>query len=316
MAKDPAGNPTQIALHVTLDTVAPSLTIEEPEDGLLTKADKLRVVGTVEMEDGLVLSVGGSFVLPVGGRYNYTVDLVEGKNVITVTARDRVGNEAHANRTVIRRTIAPELRITIPPRDYMPTNKAHFTITGVTAPDVDLTIQGEPVEVRPDGNFSGTVDLVSGENAVVVEVRDALGNTAKAIIHLVLDTEPPALVVESPYSGRTEDSAVNVTGRTDVGAALTINGVAVAVDDKGRFRLTMPLRYGDQNITVVASDIAGNEAAVNLQITRVRPEEPPEPPGPGPSAVGGGTGVLIVIVLIAIAAAGSYLYVNRMRRMR
>ena len=315
MAKDPAGNPTQIALHVTLDTVAPSLTIEEPKDGLLTKADKLRVVGTVEMEDGLVLSVGGSFVLPVGGRYNYTVDLVEGKNVITVTARDRVGNEAHANRTVIRRTIAPELRITNPPRDYMPTNRAHFTITGVTAPDVDLTIQGVPVEVRPDGNFSGTVDLVSGENAVVVEAKDALGNTAKVIIHLVLDTEPPALVVESPYSGRTEDSTVNVTGRTDVGADLTINGVAVAVDDKGRFRLTMPLRYGDQNITVVASDLAGNEATVNLQVTRVRPEEPPEPPGPGPSVVGGGAGVLIVIVLIAVAAAGGYLYINRRRRL-
>jgi hypothetical protein len=268
------------------------------------------------MEDGLVLSVGGSFVLPVGGRYNYTVDLVEGKNVITVTARDRVGNEAHANRTVIRRTIAPELRITNPPRDYMPTNKAHFTITGVTAPDVDLTIQGVPVEVRPDGNFSGVVNLVSGENAVVVEARDALGNTAKVIIHLVLDTEPPSLVVESPYSGRTEDSAVNVTGRTDVGANLTINGVAVAVDDKGRFRLTLPLRYGDQNITVVASDIAGNEATVNLQVTRVKPETPPEPPGTGPSVVGGGTGVLIVVALIAVAAAGGYLYVNHRRRMR
>ena len=316
MAKDPAGNPTQIAVHVTLDTVAPSLTIEEPVDGLLTKADRLRVVGAVEMEDGLVLSVGGSFVLPVGGRYNYTVDLVEGRNVITVTARDRAGNEAHADRTVVRRTTAPELRITTPPRDYTVTNKAHFTVAGVTAPDVGLTIQGRPVGVGPDGNFSGTVDLVTGENAVVVEATDALGNTAKAIVHLVLDTEPPALVVESPYSGRTEDSAVNVTGRTDVGANLTINGVTVAVDDKGRFRLTLPLRYGDQNITVVASDIAGNEATVNLQVTRVRPEVPPEPPGTGPSAVGGGTGVLIVIVLIAVAAAGGYLYVNRRKRMR
>ncbi len=312
-ARDPAGNTATVTLRIRLDTVRPHLTIEEPPEGLLTKSDRLRVTGEVEMEEGLVLSVGGVFALPVGGRYNSTVDLVEGTNLIVVTARDRAGNEAQVNRTVVRRTIAPMLKIVRPPRDYLPTNEASYRLEGETAPDVALTVDGVAREVRSDGTFSAVVALKGGENAIVVQARDALGNEAKEVVHLILDTEPPELVLESPYSGVTYDEAVNVTGRTDVGANLTVNGIDVAVDGRGRFSYKIHLHMGDQNITVVSTDSAGNAAEATVQVTRLSIEEPPEPPSPPPRATGTGAAAIILVAIIVAVAAGGYVYIRHRR---
>ncbi len=316
-ARDAAGNGVTVALHVRLDTTPPWVTIDAPAEGkpLLTKDDRVRVAGRVEMEEGLVLSVGGGFALPTNGSYEQVVDLVEGSNLIVVTARDRAGNEAHVNRTVIRRTQPPTLAVTRPARDYLETNEARYLVEGTTATDVDLTIEGVPVAVLPNGTFSGFAQLTTGENVVVVEVRDALGNVAKVVVHIILDTEPPSLVVESPYSGTTYDEAVNVTGRTDVGAALTINGIDVPVDARGRFDLTIHLRYGVQNITVVAKDVAGNDAKVDIQVTRLRSEGPPSPPTPPPSVMKGGGGTLLVALIIAAAAAGGYVIYKRRKQL-
>ncbi|NIP33923.1 MAG: hypothetical protein GWN18_03185, partial [Thermoplasmata archaeon] len=122
-ARDPAGNGWTIFRTVTLDTVPPMLTIEEPEEGLLTRDDKVRVTGLVEDEEGVVLSVGGSFVLPVDGHYEYTLAITEGQNLIVVTAFDAAGNRADVNRTVVRRTQPPMLEITRPEYDYLVTNE-------------------------------------------------------------------------------------------------------------------------------------------------------------------------------------------------
>jgi hypothetical protein len=314
-ARDPAGNPSLVFLHVTLDTIAPMVTIEEPVDGLLTKDDKIRVAGSVEMEDGLVISVGGSVAFPSEGRYESTVDLVEGTNLITVIARDAAGNEAHTNVTVIRRTIPPKLDITDPAYDFMVTNLVHFIIRGTTDADVDLEVAGTDVAVEPDGNFSAEVQLQSGENIIAIRASDILGNVANAVVHLILDTEPPSLVVEYPFDGLvTEEDSVNVSGRTDVGAYLYIEGEEVALDDKGRFYRWVPLKMGRQNFTVVSTDLAGNEASVSLFVERYEPTEPFDPTSP--SSTGGSTGLIlaILLVLIVLGVLG-YMYLQKRRRL-
>ncbi len=313
-ATDAAGNPSTVYVHVRLDTQPPVLTIDEPQDGLLTRADKLRVVGTVEMEEGLVLSVAGSYVLPLDGRYNYSVDLVEGSNLIVVTALDAAGNKGEASVTVIRRTQPPMLEITRPSYDFLVTNEVMYRIEGVTDADVALTVAGKIVEVNGSGNFSAEVQLQSGENVIAIKASDVLGNVANAVVHLILDTEPPVLFVEWPFDGyTTEETRINVTGRTDVGAHVTINGEDVAIDDKGRFDMVVFLALGRQNITVVAKDSAGNDAMVDLRVERYKPEEPFEPVVPSTS--GGTTGALLAALLIAITLlAIGYMFVQRRRK--
>ena len=313
-ARDAAGNSATVFIHVRLDTMPPFLTIEEPEDGLLTRDDKVRVVGAVEDEDGMVLSVGGSFALPSEGRYNHTVDLVEGKNLVVVTARDVAGNEAKVNITVTRRTNPPLLQVTRPSYDYLVTNEVQYRIEGVTDPDVVLTVGDTTIAVDPSGNFTREVQLKSGENVVSIVASDVLGNVASTVVHLILDTEPPTLVVDFPIDGYiTEEIGLNVSGRTDVGSDLTINDEGVPTDDKGRFSVRYDLMLGRQNLTILAKDQAGNEAAVKLWVERTEPVEPSEPVEP--PTLGGSTAAIIVAVLVGgIAAAVGYMYLQKRRQ--
>ncbi|MCK4970466.1 MAG: hypothetical protein KAS77_08065, partial [Thermoplasmata archaeon] len=312
-ARDPAGNPSIVFRTVRLDTTPPSVTIDEPEEGLLTKDDQVKVAGMVEEEEGLKLSVGGNFVLPVGGAYESTVGLVEGINLIIVVAIDAAGNEAEVNVTVIRRTQPPLLEITRPEYDYMITNEVEYQIEGVTYPDVTLTVAGNDIEVNEDGLWTAVVALGSGENIIAVLARDILGNKVEEVVHLILDTEPPSLIVLFPLNGyMTEEDSVNVEGRTDVGANVTVNGEEVAIDDKGLFSQKVDLEIGVQNITVISTDQAGNEAKIVNSVERKSPQEPSEP-SPPPSAGGSTAALLAAVLIIAIAGGAGYMYLKGRR---
>jgi hypothetical protein len=313
-SRDPAGNGATIFRTVTLDTTPPMLTIESPEEGLLTRDDKVRVTGLVEDSEGLVLSVAGSFVLPVDGRYEYTVAITEGENLILVTAFDAAGNRADVNRTVIRRTQPPLLEITRPEYDYQITNEVDYRIEGYTDLDVDLSVMGTMVDVGENGSFHAFVRLTTGENVISVVASDVLGNRAERTVRLILDTEPPTLVVMYPADGYlTDQRTVNVSGRADVGSNLTINGEAVPLDDKGLFDHEVTLKMGRQTIDVVATDQASNEATVSMTVERITPEEPVEPVPP-PSTGGGTAAILAALLIVALAAGVGWMYFQQRRK--
>jgi len=290
------------------------VTIEEPEDGLLTRDDKVRVAGMVEDEEGLKLSVAGSYVLPVDGRYEYTVSITEGKNLIVVTAIDAAGNKAEVNVTLTRRTQPPVLEITRPAYDYLVTNVVDYRIEGYADVDVTLTVAGTSVGLEENGNFSTIVRLTTGENVVSVEARDDLGNRAERVVRLILDTEPPSLLVTFPLDGYlTEEKSVIIQGRTDVGSNVTINDDPVSIDDKGRFNHTVSLKVGRQAFNITSTDQAGNDASLTLNIERVVPEEPVEPTPP-PSAGGGRAAIVIAILVLAIAGGVGWMYLQQRRK--
>ncbi len=267
----------------------------------------------VEEEEGLKLSVGGNYVLPVGATYESTVGIVEGDNNIIVVAIDAAGNQATVNITVIRRTQPPLLEITRPEYDYMITNDVEYQIEGVTDPDVTLTVEGANVEVDEVGLWAAVVQLGSGENIISVVTRDILGNKAEEVVHLILDTEPPSLIVLFPLNGYiTEEERVTVNGRTDVGANVTVNGEDVAIDDKGLYSKVVDLELGVQNITVISTDQAGNQAKIVNSVERTDPQKPSEPLPP--PSTGGSTAVLLAAVLIiAIAGGAGYMYLRSRR---
>lgn len=313
-ARDAAGNGWTVWRTVRLDTVPPMVTIEEPEDGLLTRDDKVRVAGMVEDEEGLKLSVAGSYVLPVDGRYEYTISITEGKNLIVVTAIDAAGNRADVNVTLTRRTQPPVLEITRPAYDYMVTNEVDYRIEGYADVDVTLTVAGTRVGLEENGNFSTIVRLTTGENVVSVEARDDLGNRAERVVRLILDTEPPSLLVTFPLDGYlTEEKTVIIQGRTDVGSNVTIDGNPVAIDDKGRFNHSVSLKVGRQAFNITSTDQAGNDASLTLNVERVVPEEPVEPTPP-PSAGGGRAAILIAILVLAIAGGVGWMYLQQRRK--
>jgi LPXTG-motif cell wall-anchored protein len=188
-----------------------------------------------------------------------------------------------------------------------------YQIEGVTDPDVTLTVEGTIIEVDEDGLWAAVVQLGSGENIIAVLARDILGNKAEEVVHLILDTEPPSLIVLFPLNGYiTEEDSVTVDGRTDVGANVTVNGEEAAINDKGLFSHKVDLEIGVQNITVISTDQAGNEAKIVNSVERKNPQEPSEPTPP-PSTGTSTAALLAAVLIIAIAAGAGYMYLKGRR---
>lgn len=92
------------------------------------------------------------------------------------------------------------------------------------------------------------------------------------------DTAPPFLTVMSPNDGATVATGSAVVSGTamDDGAGMastTINGAAVGLGSGGSFSLAVNLSEGLNEITILATDKAGNQATQTLKINYVKPAQ-------------------------------------------
>lgn len=86
--------------------------------------------------------------------------------------------------------------------------------------------------------------------------------------YLALDDTPPSVVIESPEDGESvETSVIAVTGWTEPGVSLVINGMVVSVEADGSFSCNILLTEGDNHIVATATDAAGNSANASVTVT-------------------------------------------------
>ena len=74
---------------------------------------------------------------------------------------------------------------------------ADTEVKGRAAPSSSVTVNGTPTEVGTDGQFTATVPLHSGKNAVDVKVEDLGGRTRQASATLLRRGPPPTLRPEA-----------------------------------------------------------------------------------------------------------------------
>ena len=193
-----------------------------------------------------------------------------GGNALAVwTQSDGTRRRVYANRFV-EGTGVPELVITAPTETL--TNDASVTVAGRTDPGVMVTIDGAPVGVDPDGAFSSTISLPDGLHIFEIEAVNTEGKSNSVTVTITVDTIPPPLVLTSPADGETSQiPAVTVAGTTEPGALVVVNGVFVAVGSGGGFSMELALVEGENVITVVARDSAGNLARESLTVTFLNP---------------------------------------------
>lgn len=113
-----------------------------------------------------------------------------------------------------------------------------------------------------------------GGNATAVWVQGTVfGSRLLSNRYVAADMLPPSLVLNSPSDGLTTDNAtVTVSGRTDAGVRLVVNGIMAAVSSDGSFSVVVALTQGANTITVVATDAGGNQAVVTRTVTYVEPQ--------------------------------------------
>ncbi|MBU1110262.1 helix-turn-helix domain-containing protein [Patescibacteria group bacterium] len=80
-------------------------------------------------------------------------------------------------------------------------------------------------------------------------------------------TGKPFLIVTSPTDQSTlYQNYVEVTGQTDIGVRLLINGQEAEVQEKGAFAVAVGLQPGVNHLTIIAYSKAGKETIVKRQV--------------------------------------------------
>ncbi len=97
-------------------------------------------------------------------------------------------------------------------------------------------------------------------------------NTTPAAPAKPKDITPPLLTVNVPSD--TNASSVAVSGTTEAGAFVTINGAAVDVAADGTFSSTVSLTEGANTIVIVSADSSNNKNTVTRSVTYTVPAPP------------------------------------------
>jgi uncharacterized protein YfaP (DUF2135 family) len=298
-ATDKAGNEASKSLTVVLDTVAPPLTILSPPEGLVTNSSQVLVTGRTEGDGKATVTINGlPMDLDDNGTFSQPFQLSDGTYNFKVVAKDKAGNTVVAERNVTVDTTPPGIEITTPDENNILTNDPYLTVIGL-AETSNVTIGGLEAEPEPSDQegwwkFDELYPLEEGANQILIVASDIAGNRATQTLTVTLDTVPPDLNVTEPEDGhKTKDKQITLSGTTEPGATLTINGTLVT-DTDGTFSVPINLELGENTLTIKATDRAGNSNEVTLKVTREKKESPDV------EMTSGFIGLILLIILIAV----------------
>ena len=233
---DKAGNNGQTTHTLTVDTVAPAVTISTvADDDIVNDAEQLAgqtISGTTTAEQGQTVTVsfnGHSYQATVAANGSWSVfvpgrdflGLSDGDYTITATVSDKAGNPGSATHDVTLNGDVPTIAINTFAQDDIVNAAEHGTplvISGTTdAPTgqtVTITLNGKTytATVQNDGTWSYTVGsadvtaLADGGSYVInAQVSNAIGNSAS-------DNHTVTVDLTAPSMGISIDSLHNDTG--------------------------------------------------------------------------------------------------------
>ncbi|NOH59111.1 Ig-like domain repeat protein, partial [Alteromonas sp. 07-89-2] len=313
-ATDDAGNSASANAIGTIDTTAPTLTLDPQGLGNDTTPT---ISGSTDLAEGSVVSLvitdsAGNIqtvTATVDAAGSFTVDvpsaIAEGSYIVEATATDEAGNSTSVldNSGVIDIT-PPELNLD----ELTPENNATPTISGTTnlpaGAIVTLTVvdsagntQTFAATVQTDGSFAANVPspLAEGDYTVTATAQDAAGNQGSdSETGGSVDTTAPVITLDPLGTGN--DNTPTISGNTDLAAGSTVTitvtdsvgtvqTFTATVDGNGDFSADVPNPMADGNfdITATATDAAGNTATdtVSGDINSAAPTLSLDPLGSG-----------------------------------
>jgi len=158
------------------------------------------------------------------------------------------------------------------------TNSAQLLISGVTSPELNVFIilnssEDSQLQAKEDGSFETSITLRDGENSLVLYARDDGGNETRTSREylILLDTESPALEIQSPGEGQqlSSKNLVEIAGITDAEARVYIDGRVVFPKADGSFSHSLQKSAGEHTLEITAVDEAGNETKIERVISVV-----------------------------------------------
>ena len=149
------------------------------------------------------------------------------------------------------------------PEDHAAIRTNSVVVHGYALTDATVRINDASADLDDTGRFSRIVNLSPGVNTIVIKAETpdgAIESVTLSVVSLLLPPQPFFLIVTQP-----EDQSfvvhptIPLVGRTTVGTAITVNGVAIPVDTAGVFSTTITLDPGPNLIEVHGASADGEE---------------------------------------------------------
>jgi len=166
---------------------------------------------------------------------------------------------------------APEITL---PKDGSFTNQEKTIVEGKAAPSTTVHLFNEDqeaatVQAAENGTFSAEVTLYEGENVLTAKSSTEAGMSRPSnAVKVILDKTKPGLTIKNPKNGdKFNTEALTVSGTvTDANLhSLKVDGQKAAVQD-GKFSKRILLENGENVITVLAQDKAGNRLKKTVKV--------------------------------------------------
>jgi hypothetical protein len=291
-ATDASGNTGSATQTLTIDTAAPSVTINGGATRL-TNDSTPTITGTTNAATATMVTVtiaGQTLtgLVQAGGTWNVTpvVPVADGPNTVTVTIIDPATNAGSASQTLTIDTVLPIVTITGGSTSL--TNDSTPSFAGNTdvavGSTVTVTVAGQTLTtlVQVGGTWTVTAAHVAdGTQIVVASAIDPATNIGSGMQALTIDTTAPTVTITGGAAQSTNDSTPTISGTApDVPAGTTVT-VAVAgqilntlVQGAGTWAVTTASLIDSTHFVVASvTDTAGNtgSATQNLTVDTVLP---------------------------------------------
>ncbi|MBN1220281.1 MAG: gliding motility-associated C-terminal domain-containing protein [Anaerolineae bacterium] len=194
-AKDDVGNTATQEIIVHRKTKPPTLELNI-EDGETFQQSDVQLIG--KTEPGALVQLNGQAVTVSSlGEFQTTVTLLDGENLMEVTALDQAGNVTQLQRRLNYRVAPPESELARVARN-LPTLSTYFVPVLISLPlllilayfltrPVALVVSAESNTFRPglpeEGRFLRLSIDLSKAARTTVEIKDKRGNTIATLLH-------------------------------------------------------------------------------------------------------------------------------------
>lgn len=150
----------------------------------------------------------------------------------------------------------------------------------------------EKTDLLGKGDYEYRVPISIGTNEITTYIVDKQGNMKSTSSVVEKDVIAPGLNLVSDYKNiTTENESIVIEGAVSDCDKLQINNAEVKIEGDNTFSYEYGLKEGINDITICASDLAGNETTYNISVKRNIPSDKMPM-----SAI-----IILVILLIAVA---------------
>ena len=163
------------------DTIAPEITIFEPQNNSFVNSKTVKVKGKVTDNfavASLILN-GIDTTFNENGGFETEIALTEGENTIKIEAEDIAGNKKTAEIKITCDTIPPDFSFDVPAE----TTLSEIEIKGNTEKDAKIYFREKEL-ANTNGQFSVKVPLTSGKNFFYFSFIDRANNKSKITISI------------------------------------------------------------------------------------------------------------------------------------